>query len=376
MEPINEYVVKVASRCNLNCSYCYEYNLGDDSWRRQAKFMDEATCRALAGRIREHSLRHGVSHVFATLHGGEPTLAGPERIDRYCSILRQAAEDAFELQIGLQTNGTLVSDALVAVIRRHRISVSVSIDGDRAANDRHRVDHRGRSSFEATVQGIQKLQAEAPECLDALLAVIDVRNDPIETFDFAASFGIPWMDFLLPHHNWNSPPPRPDGDPVAYGRWYWALFEAWISGRHRSVEIRFLKNIVQQVVGGPNVLESMTLAPCTIVTITSDGDIEAVDCLKSTASGLQQIGLNVHTADLDRALRARMVAIRQSGEQQLCSTCRQCRYKRECAGGYFPHRFSRDREFDNPSVYCRDLMWLIERIERRLSRKTDLHVRV
>ncbi len=37
MEPINEFIIKISSRCNLNCSYCYEYNLGDDSWKLMQK---------------------------------------------------------------------------------------------------------------------------------------------------------------------------------------------------------------------------------------------------------------------------------------------------------------------------------------------------
>ena len=31
--PINEFVIKVASRCNLDCDYCYEYNTGDNTWK-------------------------------------------------------------------------------------------------------------------------------------------------------------------------------------------------------------------------------------------------------------------------------------------------------------------------------------------------------
>ena len=37
VEYINEFIVKVSSRCNLNCTYCYEYNLGDDSWKSMDK---------------------------------------------------------------------------------------------------------------------------------------------------------------------------------------------------------------------------------------------------------------------------------------------------------------------------------------------------
>jgi uncharacterized protein len=366
MDAFNEYIVKVASRCNLNCSYCYEYNLGDDSWRRQPPFMSEGTCRVVAERIREHSVAHQVGTVFVNLHGGEPLLAGPERIDRFATIIRDTAGDAFRVTLGVQTNGVQLDDRMCEVLSRHGFEVSVSLDGGRVANDRHRLDHAGRSSYDATVRGIRRLQERIPGQPGGLLAVIDVANDPIEVFDSVASLGIQNIDFLLPHHNWDRPPPRPRGSPHEYGEWYLRVFDAWIAGRHPSVDVRFLRHIVLQFAGAVSNFEVMNLAPVRLVTITTDGDIEAVDCLKSTASGLQRIGLNVRAAALDLALAEQIIAVRQSGIEQLCGTCRSCTRVRQCAGGYFPHRFSLKDLFQNPSVYCTDLYWLLDRIEERL----------
>jgi sulfatase maturation enzyme AslB (radical SAM superfamily) len=36
---IKGLVLKVARRCNLNCEYCYMYNLGDETYKSQPKFM-------------------------------------------------------------------------------------------------------------------------------------------------------------------------------------------------------------------------------------------------------------------------------------------------------------------------------------------------
>jgi uncharacterized protein len=49
--PIIELVVKIASRCNLNCKYCYEYNMGDDTWKRASKFMTNDVAKQLGKRI-------------------------------------------------------------------------------------------------------------------------------------------------------------------------------------------------------------------------------------------------------------------------------------------------------------------------------------
>jgi uncharacterized protein len=376
--PINEFIVKVASRCNLNCDYCYEYNLGDESWKSQPKVISEDTVRALGKRIAEHSVRHGLDSVCVSLHGGEVLLLGPARLDTVCRILQEEISGVTELQLTMQTNATLINERFISVIRKHGIAVSVSVDGGRAVHDRHRIDHHGRGSYERVVRGIGLLRAAAPERFVSVLSVIDVSTNPVEVFDAVASHGVELMDFLLPHHHWDSLPPRPDGDPVAYGRWYWELYKAWTSDRHPQAQIRFLANIVNQLAGGVSIFEDMTLAPITLITIATDGGVEAVDSIKSTATGIQRLGLNVHSDSFDTALEDPLVSIRQSGENQLCGECHECAFKRECAGGYFPHRWGRGQGFMNPSVYCTDLFWLLSRIRedlgaRRRKREAVLH---
>ena len=71
MIPIDTVLVKLASRCNLACDYCYVYQMGDEAWRLQPKRMAEATAEALAGQLARLVERQGrpLSVVF---HGGEP----------------------------------------------------------------------------------------------------------------------------------------------------------------------------------------------------------------------------------------------------------------------------------------------------------------
>lgn len=66
---IDTVLLKTASRCNLNCTYCYVYNMGDDAWQSQPKRMSlevlEATIDQL-GRL-SHAQSHPLSVV---MHGG------------------------------------------------------------------------------------------------------------------------------------------------------------------------------------------------------------------------------------------------------------------------------------------------------------------
>src|ERR1700744_954695 len=73
-------VVKVASRCNLNCSYCYVYNAGDTTYLRQPAVMSQETALAVIERAASHYIHHQLESFVFVFHGGEPLLAGKQFI--------------------------------------------------------------------------------------------------------------------------------------------------------------------------------------------------------------------------------------------------------------------------------------------------------
>ena len=58
---VTALVLKVASRCNLNCTYCYVYNQGDNTSRDQPHFMSPRWSTALLQRTRQHCLAPAAS---------------------------------------------------------------------------------------------------------------------------------------------------------------------------------------------------------------------------------------------------------------------------------------------------------------------------
>lgn len=362
--PVREFILKVASRCNLDCDYCYEYRHGDESWRLARKLIAPAVYEEAARKIATHASTHGLREVAISLHGGEPLLLGEKRLARIATTLRSTIEATGTcLNLSMQTNGVLITDAVAEVVRDQRIYVGVSLDGGILANDRHRLDHRGKSSYSRVLAGIETLRRIAPERASGLLAVIDIENDPIETFDNLAALGLLNIDFLLPHHNWNRPPPGRKGVEAPYGKWLGAIWNAWVNGRHSDVRIRFLDNVVARLVGHPGLYEQMTDAPVQLITINPNGDLEGVDTLKSTGSGIQRTGLNITCHEIDEVLTHPLYTFRQDWQTALPTACTDCAIKLICTGGYIPHRFKSDTGFNNPSVYCRDIQHIVGEVE-------------
>ena len=360
--PFSEYILKVHSRCNLACDYCYVYEHADQSWRRRPQVMSESTAAATVARIAEHVRQHRVARISVGLHGGEPLLAGHDMIERLIGRLREALDGACAWDLWVQTNGTLVDERFCELFLANGVSVGVSLDGDRAANDRHRRYANGRSSFEAVADGISLLGTERyREIFSGLLCTVDPENDPVEAYESLSSFRPPSVDLLLPHANWENPPPVDEGSATPYADWLIRVFDRWNS-EHRPFPVRIFDSVIDTSLGGSSGVESMGLGPAEMVVVETDGTLEQADHLKSTYDGAAYTGLDVLSNDFDEAAAHPGIRARQNGLLGLAAECRACPMVTSCGGGLYAHRYRAVSGFDNPSVYCADLYKLVGHI--------------
>ncbi|MFG2002170.1 FxsB family cyclophane-forming radical SAM/SPASM peptide maturase [Spirillospora sp. NPDC048911] len=366
--PFRQFVLKLHSRCNLACDYCYMYEMADQGWRNQPRSMAPAVIDRVAERIAEHARAHELDEIELVLHGGEPLLAGPELVRRTVTAVRSATGATVHARV--QTNGVLIDDEFLGLFDELGIRVGVSLDGDASGHDLHRRHADGRGSFEETRKGLERLTAPGRRHLfSGLLSTIDLRNDPSATFDALVSFGPPAIDFLLPHGNWDTPPPgRDPADPATpYGDWLVAVFDRWYGAPVRETRVRLFGEIIQMLLGGRSRTESVGLSPVALAVVETDGSIEQVDTLKSAYDGAAATGLHLFRDGFDAALALPSVAARQIGERALSRTCRACPVRKVCGGGMYAHRYKSGSGFSNPSVYCRDLSRLITHVHRRVA---------
>jgi len=108
-QPIAQLLVKVASRCNIDCSYCYWFR--DAAVYDKPKLMSAEVLDQLLRRTEEHIGKYALTEFPIILHGGEPMLWGVEnfhRIARSCADIAQRTH--CDIPIGVTTNGVLVDE--------------------------------------------------------------------------------------------------------------------------------------------------------------------------------------------------------------------------------------------------------------------------
>ncbi|GAA2703739.1 FxsB family cyclophane-forming radical SAM/SPASM peptide maturase [Actinoplanes palleronii] len=364
--PFHEFVLKVHQRCNLSCDYCFVYESPDQSWRDRPNIMSAAVCAAAVERIAEHVRRHGLLRVSVVLHGGEPLLAGVDRLVDLTTELR--ASIPAEVTVGIQTNGIALNEEALLQLSEAEVRIGVSIDGLWETHDQHRRGRNGSGSHAAVERALNLLASSRfRSSYQGLLSIVDTDAPPVETYEALLRYSPPAIDLLLPHANWESPPRREPGHATPHADWLIAIFDRWYSAPRRETSVRLFEEIISLLFGQGSRSEQVGASPVALVVIETDGDIELVDSLKSAYPGACSTALNVREHELDAALDHPGVVARQIGVEALSDACRACPVGRVCGGGHYVHRYRAGEGFRHPSVYCADMLSLIGHIGGRLS---------
>ncbi len=368
---IDTVLVKVASRCNLDCGYCYVYHMGDDGWRYQPKRLSpevQATVCADLGNLRRSQGRP----FSVVLHGGEPLLLGAGRLAALFAGLRAELTD--DCGISVQTNGVLLDTDILDACADHGVTISVSIDGPADVHDRFRVDLVGKPTHAKVLAGIERLKAHrrGDHLFSGVLAVVDPASDPSTVYDWFRALGTPSVDFLYRDGNHDELPfGKTAFGSVEYGRWICGILDRYVADPN-PFHIRMLDDMMKLLLGGSGVKEGVGLTDYGILVIDTDGSIKKNDTLKSSSpgDGFSSVlfaggGAIASFAASDEFL------LYHRAQRPTSAICRECPILNVCGGGMLTHRYSAGRGYDNPTVFCEDQRLLVTRMRAHLSGYLD-----
>jgi len=115
-------LIKMNLSCPMACSYCYQTPVREEGFHKKPYDLDAVirTVRDLYSKTKSQIV----------VHGGEPLSIPIGDFERLLSL-------SYELdgKSSIQTNGYLISEPLIALFKKYRTSVGVSIDGPWPCNE-------------------------------------------------------------------------------------------------------------------------------------------------------------------------------------------------------------------------------------------------
>jgi uncharacterized protein len=364
---LDTVLLKVASRCNINCRYCYVYNQGDTGWQRMPKHMSAAIVESVL--VQLGALYAVQRHPFAVvLHGGEPLLLPRDILERLLRGLSEVLPPACSRSI--QTNGTLVDDQVLDLCLQTGTTISVSLDGPPDVHDTFRIAFNGEGTYERAAAGIARIQRHprAELLFTGTLCVVDPRSDPRRVYSFFKSLAVPSVDFLFKDGNHSKLPlGKCSPDSTEYGEWLAALWDCYISDPEPP-RIRILDDFGRLLLGGRSLKEGCGRAIYGIVVIDTDGSVTKNDTLKSTFDGADRFEKtwSITNDRLSDIATSREFEEYTHLQHPTSRHCRECSLLAVCGGGMPLSRWSEDNGLDNPSVYCSDYKLVIGHMHRTI----------
>lgn len=352
-----QVVYKVAERCNINCTYCYYFNMGEASALTRPALASIEVTDALARWIAQGCEELRIPHANVTFHGGEPTLIGLQAFDAACKRLRQIIEPVAAVSLSIQTNGTLITPGWIQAFISHRIGVGISVDGAQIANDRFRLDRRGRSTFASTEEAIRKL-VKAHDFggpLPSTISVVYPDNDYRSVYRYLRALGVKNMRFLLPDRNADDAQFISSGAAAQYGSCLSDIFLEWLTEDNLDVQVRFIHELLPHFRPdvAPGQIFRRRRKTNQVVIARTDGTVAIDDTFIPALSWYADTPIySFQHTSLRQLFSDPVFREIEESSNTLPRACSGCRWKRVCRGGDLENRFSTPNGFDNPSVYC------------------------
>jgi uncharacterized protein len=334
--------------------------MGDDTYNHQPKFMSLDTIRNLAIRINSHCLEKNVGEAFITFHGGEPLLASKDFYQSAIDVFRSIIDKSIKTSFTVQTNGTLLKPDWVALFGMLKIQIGVSIDGTKSSNDKNRYYHNYQGTFDDILKGISHVKADEL----GLISVVNTNESPAEIYELYKETKATVVTLLFPdiHHDHI----KKDSQKSDYGAWVIELYKIWRKDKAKSrPRISLFEIIISILIGNKSGDEILGTVELGSVVIETNGGIEVTDPLRIVSNGFTKNILNVDKDEISEITKLPIYKNYYFSHQDevLCQKCRDCPISGICGGGYFAHRYSSLNGFDNPSVYCNDLVKIITHIQ-------------
>ncbi len=346
--PLSTVVLNTNSGCNLSCTYCYKEDLAAPANGAEMSF--DTAVRSIEMLLAEGETRDRFNVVF---FGGEP-LANMPLIRQVVDYAEgRAAELGKKVDFSLTTNATLLTEELIDYFDAHRVGITISIDGPRAAHDRNRRTVGGAGTYDiVSAKARMALSRYRARPIGARVTLTAGMVDVVGIWDHLINdLGFHEVGFA-PVTSTENTLFALDGDElVALFANMKTLGRRYMAAAFENLNIGF-GNMHQLMT---DLAEGMTKSlPCGagvgLLAVDTDGGINL--CHRFTGSDLPTFG-HVERGGIDKPALGKFIEARLDRTDTGCETCR---IRNLCSGGCYHESYAHYNDPIHPTYHYCDLM--------------------
>jgi len=151
---INTAYFLITNTCNLSCKYCVVVN--NKKIKNSQTMQPEMITKYLNYFYKNHD--KNAKEINITIYGGEPLLY-PDIIEKIWSeSIRIFNKYLDKLNFIILTNSLLIDEKKLELLKKNKVQVVVSLDGDEETTNANRVDKKGHGVYKQIIKKLQILK--------------------------------------------------------------------------------------------------------------------------------------------------------------------------------------------------------------------------
>ena len=328
MKYFSMLIKPASSLCNLRCRYCFYCDVAENRDIPSYGVMNEETMNLLIDKTL--AFFHEETTITFAFQGGEPTVAGLDYFKRFIRRVNLKKKNYHHICYSLQTNGTLLNDEWITLLRQNHFLVGVSLDSYQSQHDAMRPDAQGQGTFQRIMENIEKLKKAKVDFNILSVLTRQMAQHPKEVFDFYARNQLDYIQ-LIPC----LPPLETDNDPYSlrphdFFQFYDTFFECWLQELKKGhyISVTLFDNVIPLFAGVP-AQQCGFMGFCSMqFVVESDGGIYPCDFY---VLDQYKIG-NIHEMEIDEIMKSQKAQSFLKEPHRTTPLCKTCRYYRLCRG--------------------------------------------
>jgi uncharacterized protein len=140
---ISTIVLNISGSCNLNCQYCFAKNKGNFTFKNMSVDIAVEAVDYLVNASQTKD------NFIISFFGGEPFLQR-NTIEKTIQIIEHKYPSK-KFHYSVTTNGTILTDRHIEIIKKHNISLLISLDGTEETTNKNRPFIKGNDNTFKTI---------------------------------------------------------------------------------------------------------------------------------------------------------------------------------------------------------------------------------
>lgn len=317
----------------MRCKYCFEEENFKSDYTVPLKKINEEfelglpVFKQFGQELIAYNRKRGFRTEF-TFHGGEPLLIKPELLSDLCEYYISIEPNTL---FNIQTNGTICTDSVIAVLKKYGFRVGVSIDGTVQLNDENRVFPNGEGSHKHILRNIKMMQQNGINVGAMATITASVTNAADAFYNFFAENGLD-IGFNPCYNSPNSSNQANQIDDVQYCRFLKDLFDIWVTDEKHNINIQPFERILRTMVTKTKGMQvCQFIQDCREVNVSIDASGDVYRCLHYCNIANSELG-NIENTDLE-AIMSDFLKQPSHWDRVKSGKCGSCDIRHYCYGG-------------------------------------------